>query len=105
MLKKGWIFFVRFAMKLYSVAMRSVSFYTSFLICRGCIWIIALILSRLALIPLVESKQPNTLPQVTLKMHYSELSFRLASRMLVKVSARSEMYDSFFLLATMMSSM
>jgi hypothetical protein len=61
---------------------------------------IALILLGLASIPLVETKQPNTLPLVTPKTHLSGLSLRFASRIFVKVSNRSEMYDSFFLLAT-----
>jgi hypothetical protein len=103
MLEKEWLFFVSYAMNLLSAVMLPVHICTSFLICRGCIWIVALILSRLALIPLLETKQPNTLPHVTPEMHFSELSLRLASRMLVKVSARLEMYDSFFLLATTMS--
>jgi hypothetical protein len=66
---------------------------------------IALILSGLASIPLVETKQPNTLPHITPETHFSGLSLRLATRMLAKVSDRSEMYDYFFLLATTMSSM
>jgi hypothetical protein len=100
MMKKGRLLSVSFAMNLLSAAMRPVSFCTSFLVCEGCIWRIALILSELVSIPLVETRQPNTLPHVTLKTHFSGLSLRLASRILVKISVRSEMYDSFFLLAT-----
>jgi hypothetical protein len=65
---------------------------------------IALILSGLASIPFVETKQDNTLPLVTLKTHFSGLSLLFASHILVKVLDRSEMYHSLFLLATMMSS-
>jgi hypothetical protein len=104
MLKKGRLFSASFVMNLLSAAMRPVNFCTSFLVCGGCIWMIALILSGLASIPLVETKQPNTLPLVTLKMHFSGLSLRLASHILEKVSDWSEMYDSFFLLTAMMSS-
>jgi hypothetical protein len=50
------------------------------------------------------TKHPNTLPHVTLKIHLSGLSLSLASRILVKVSIRSEMYEPFFLPATTMPS-
>jgi hypothetical protein len=92
-------------MNVLSASMRHVSFYTSFLVCGGCIWTIALILLELASIPLVQTRQPNTLPHVILKTHFSELSSRLALHISVKVSVRSEMYDSFFLLVTTISSM
>jgi hypothetical protein len=52
-------------MDLLSAAMWSVNFCTSFLIYGGCIWRIALILSELASIPLVETRYPNTLPRIT----------------------------------------
>jgi hypothetical protein len=103
MLKKGRLFSASFTMNLFSAAMRPINFYTSFLVCGSCIWVIALILSGLASIPLVETKQPNTLSLVTPKMHFSGLSLRFASCILAKVSDKSEMYDSFFLLASMMS--
>jgi hypothetical protein len=102
--EKGETFSVSFVMNMLSAAMWPVNFCTSFLVCGGYIWMIAFILQGLASIPLVETKQPNTLPMVTLKTHFSGLSLRFVSRILVKVSDRSEMYDSFFLLATMMSS-
>jgi hypothetical protein len=60
MLKKGRVLSASFTMNLLSDAMRSVSFCTSFLVYGGCIWIITFILSGLASIPLVETKQPNT---------------------------------------------
>jgi hypothetical protein len=88
---------------LLSAAMRPLSFCTSFLVYGGCIWMIALILSGLASIPLVDTKQPNTLPLVTPKMHFSGLNLRCASCILEKVSDRSEMYGSFFLPVTTMS--
>jgi hypothetical protein len=65
---------------------------------------IAFILSGLTSMPLVDTKQPNTLPHVTPKAHFSGLSLSLASRILAKVSIRSEMYEAFSLLATTMSS-
>jgi hypothetical protein len=34
-------------------------------------WVMALILSGFALIPFVETKQPSTLPLVTLNIHFS----------------------------------
>jgi hypothetical protein len=55
--------------------------------------------------PLVDTKQPKTLPHLTPKMHFSGLSLSLASHILVKVSVRSEIYEAFSLLVTMMSSM
>jgi hypothetical protein len=54
--------------------------------------------------PLVDIRQPNTLPHVTPKIHFSGLSLSLASRILVKVSVRLDMYKALFLLATTMSS-
>jgi hypothetical protein len=77
-------------MNLLSAAMRPVSFCTSFLICGGCIWRIALILLELTSIPLVETRQPNTLCRVTPKTHFSRLSLRLASHILAKLSIKSE---------------
>jgi hypothetical protein len=50
---------------------------------------IAFILFGLASIPLIETKQPNTLPQLTPNMHFSRLSVYCAFCMLTKVSARS----------------
>jgi hypothetical protein len=54
--------------------------------------------------PLVDTRQPNTLPHVTPKTHFSGLSLSLALRILAKVSVRSDMYEALFLLATTMSS-
>jgi hypothetical protein len=93
-----------FAMNQFNAAMRPTSFCTSFLVCGGCIWRIAFILSGLASMPLVNTRQPITLPRVTLMMHFSGLSLSLASRILAKVSARSGMYEALFLHATTMSS-
>jgi hypothetical protein len=50
----------------------------------------ALILSRFALMHFMETKQPNTLPLVTPNMHFSRLSLSRASRILAKVFARPE---------------
>jgi hypothetical protein len=91
MLKKGRLHSASFAMNVLRAAMWPVSFWTSFFVCGGCIWRIAFIFSRLALMPLVEMRNPSTLPLVTLKTHFSGLSLSLASCILVKVSARSEM--------------
>jgi hypothetical protein len=96
MLKKGRLFSASFVMNLLSAAMRPINFCNSFLFYGGCIWMITLILSGLASIPLLETKQPNTLPLVTPKMYFSRFSLRFASRILAKVSNRSEMYNSFF---------
>jgi hypothetical protein len=60
-LKKGRLFSASFAMNLLSAAMRPINFCTSFLVCGGCIWMIALILSGMFSIPLVETKQPPCL--------------------------------------------
>jgi hypothetical protein len=56
----------------------------------------ALILSGLASMPLVETKQPSTLPRVTAKTHFFGFSLSLASRILVKIFIRTEIYDAFF---------
>jgi hypothetical protein len=53
---------------------------------------------------LVDTRQPSTLPHVPPKAHFSGLSLSLASRILVKVYLRSDMYEALFLLATTMSS-
>jgi hypothetical protein len=87
-------------MNLFNAAMWPINFRTSFLVYGGCIWRIAFILSRLASMPLVDTKHPNTLPRVTPKMHFSGLSLSMASRILVKVFVRSDMYKALFLLAT-----
>jgi hypothetical protein len=70
--------------------MRPVSFWTSFLVCRGCIGRIAFILSGLASMPLVETQHPRTLPLITLNTHFCGLSLSLALHILAKVSAMSE---------------
>jgi hypothetical protein len=54
--------------------------------------------------PLVDTRQPTTLPHVTPKTHFSGLSLSLASHILAKVFVRSDMYEALFLLATTMSS-
>jgi hypothetical protein len=105
MLRKGRLLSASFAMSLFKAAIRLVNFCTSFLVCGGCIWRIAFILSRLALMPLVEIRQPSTLPLVTPKTHFFGLSLSLASRILVKISARLKTYAAFFLLAASLSSM
>jgi hypothetical protein len=56
MVKKGTLGFVSFDMKRFSDAIWPVSFCTSFLLYRGCIWVIDLILSRFALMPVVDTK-------------------------------------------------
>jgi hypothetical protein len=58
----------------------------------------ALILSGLASMPFIETKQSMTFLFVIPNMHFSGLSFRLALHIFAKVSAKSEMYVSFFLL-------
>jgi hypothetical protein len=57
MLKKGRLLFASFAMNLFKAAIRHVNFCTSFLVCGGCIWRIAFILSGFALMPLGEIRQ------------------------------------------------
>jgi hypothetical protein len=104
MLKKGRLLSASYVMNLFKAGMWPVNFCTSFLVCRGCIWRMALIFLGLASMPLVETRQPSTLPRVTPKTHLSGFSLSLASRMLAKVSVRSEMYHAFFLLATTISS-
>jgi hypothetical protein len=83
---KGKLFSASFAINLFNAAMRPASFCTSFLVCGGCIWRIAFILSGLASIPLVDTRHPNTFPCVTPKTYFSGLSLSLASCMFAKVS-------------------
>jgi hypothetical protein len=104
MLKKGRLVSASFTMNLFNATIRPIRFCTSFLVCGGCIWRIAFILSGLVSIPLVETRQPSTLPHVTLKTHFPGLSLSLDSCMLAKVSVRSEMYGALFLLASTISS-
>jgi hypothetical protein len=51
----------------------------------------ALILLGFALMPFVETIQPRTLPLVIPNIHFSRLSLSLASRIFVKISAKSNM--------------
>jgi hypothetical protein len=103
-LKKGRLLSASFAMNLFSPAIWPASFCTSFLVFGGYIWRITFILSGLASMLFVDTKQPNTFPRVTLKIHFSELSLSLASHILEKVSVKSKMYEAFSLLSTTMSS-
>jgi hypothetical protein len=104
-LKKGRLLSASFTINLFKAAMRPVNFCTSFLVCEGYIWTNAFILLGLASIPLVETRQPSTLPHVTLKTHFSGLSLSLASRILANVSIRSKIYEAFFLLTMTISLM
>jgi hypothetical protein len=100
MLKKERFLSASFAMNLFKAAIRPINFCTSFLVCGGCIWRMTLILLGLASMPLVETKKTSTLPCVTPKTHLSRFNLSLASHILAKVFVRSEIYDAFFLLAT-----
>jgi hypothetical protein len=51
----------------------------------------ALILSGFALMPFIETKHLRNLPLATPNMHFYGLSLSRASRILVKVFAKSEM--------------
>jgi hypothetical protein len=82
-LKKGRLLSASFTMNLFSAAMWHVSFCTSFLVRGGCIWRNVFILLGMASIPLVKTRQPITLPRVTLKTHFSGLSLSLALCILV----------------------
>jgi hypothetical protein len=104
-LKKGRLLSASFAMNLFCASMWPISFCTSFLVCQRCIRRIAFILSELASIPLVETRQLSTLPHTTPKTHFLGLSLMLAWCILLKVSTRSEMYKALFSLATMILSM
>jgi hypothetical protein len=88
-LKKGRLHSAIFAMNLFRAAILPVNFCTSYLDFRGFVQTIAFILSGFASIPLTETKQPSTLPLLTLNTHFSRLSFNCALRMVAKVSARS----------------
>jgi hypothetical protein len=52
--------------------------------------VIAPILPGFALIPFVDSKHPKTFPLVIPNTHFSGFNLSLASRIFVKVSAKSE---------------
>jgi hypothetical protein len=66
MVKNGRLRSASFEMNQFNEAIRPVSFCTSFLLCKGCIWVIALILSGFASIPFVDIKHPRTFPLVIL---------------------------------------
>jgi hypothetical protein len=91
MVKNGRLHSASFAINWFSATIRPINFWTSFLFCGGCIYVMALILLGFALMHFMETKHPSTFPLVTPNMHFSGLSLSQASRMLVKVSARSEM--------------
>jgi hypothetical protein len=87
--KNGRLRSASFEMNRFSEAIRPVSFYISFLLCGGCIWVIALILSGFASIPFVDIRHPRTFLFVTPNTHFSGFNLSLASHMFVKVSAKS----------------
>jgi hypothetical protein len=62
MVKNGRLHSASFAINQFNAAILPVSFWTSFLVCGGCILVMALILSGFASMPFVETKHPNTLP-------------------------------------------
>jgi hypothetical protein len=68
--------------------MRPVSFWTSFLLYGGCIWVMALILLRFASMPFVETKHLRILALVIPNMHFSGLSLILSLLIFVKVFAK-----------------
>jgi hypothetical protein len=88
-MKKGKLRSASFDMNMFKAAILSVNFWTSFLDYRGFLFIIALILLGLALIPFTDTKHPSTFPLCTPNTHFSRLSFNWAPRMFVKVSAKS----------------
>jgi hypothetical protein len=91
MVKKGRLHSATFDINKYIDDIQPVSFWMSFMFYGGCIWAMALILSGFALIPFAETKQPRTLPFVAPNIQYSGLSFSLALRIFMKVSAELEM--------------
>jgi hypothetical protein len=101
MLKKGRLLSSSFTINLFSAAMWPVNYCTSFLVCGGCIWRITFILSELASMLFVETRQPSNLPRITLRTHFSGLCLSLDSCILVKVSVKPKIYEALFLLATM----
>jgi hypothetical protein len=88
-LKKGKLCSAIFAMNRFNAAILPVSLGTSFLDCEGFMQTIAFILSGFASVPLTETKQPKTLPLLTLNTHFSRLRFNCAFHMLAKVSTKS----------------
>jgi hypothetical protein len=88
-LKKGKLRSAIFAMNKFSATIFPVNLCTSFQDPRSFMWTIAFILSRLALIPFSDTRQPSNLPILTPNMHFSRLSFSCALCMLVNASARS----------------
>jgi hypothetical protein len=88
-MKKGKLHTIIFTMNHFNAAILPVRLCTSFLDRGGFMLTIAFILSGFASIPLIETKQPNTLPLPTLNTHFFGLSFICAFRMLAKVSAKS----------------
>jgi hypothetical protein len=77
-----------FEMTLFIAAIRSISFWTSFTVCGGCISTMALILLGFALMPFLDTMYPRTFPMWIPKTHFSGLSQSLASHMLENASIK-----------------
>jgi hypothetical protein len=91
-------------MNLFKAAMNPVSFWTSLMQVGALILVMAEIFSGLASMPQWLMMKPSSFPDGTPKTHLFGLSFQRYSRKDAKVSSRSAMSVSEFLVLTTMSS-
>jgi hypothetical protein len=91
-------------MNLFRNAMHPISFCTSLMHVGAFILVMAEIFSGLASMPRWLMMKPSSLPDGTTKTHLLGLSFKRYSRKDAKVSSRSAMSMSEFLVLTTMSS-
>lgn len=86
-------------MNLLSVNILPANFWTYFIVCGVCIYVIVLILLGLASLPLWETRYPRTLPFRMPKTHFSRLRRSPPSLVLANVPVRSTRWFYLFLLA------
>ena len=90
-LKNGKLQFAERGINLFRAAILPVSFCKSLIDCGSSMLQRAAIFSRLASMPLVETRHPKAFPLWTPNTHFSGLRLRFAFRRFAKVSARSDM--------------
>ena len=103
-LKKGSPHSPSIKMNRLRAAMQPVSFCTSLMLAGACMFVMAEIFSGLASMPQRLMMNPSNLPEGTPKIHLVGLSFHQKAHRLEKVSSRSAMSSSWFLVLMTTSS-